>query len=141
MGRSFNVASVMIPSIPSLPHINPVRSKPTTFFAVLPPVRITSPVAVTGGPVFRSISAGSTATVALDAAGAAYGWGFNSTGQLGDGTTTHRSAPTAVSGGQAFRAICTGGSHTVALAATGTAYAWGGNSENQLGDGLEQTMF
>ena len=47
IGSSFSVASVMIPSIPSEPHIKPVRSKPTTFFTVFPPVRMTSPVAVT----------------------------------------------------------------------------------------------
>ena len=45
IGRSFKVASVIIPKSPSEPHIKPVRSKPTTFLTVLPPVRIISPVA------------------------------------------------------------------------------------------------
>jgi alpha-tubulin suppressor-like RCC1 family protein len=95
----------------------------------------TVPVAAAGGLVFRSIRAGGLATVALDAAGAAYAWGANYAGQLGDGTRTDRLTPTAVSGGLRFRDICTGGRHTVALTATGAAYAWGSNGESQLGDG------
>jgi alpha-tubulin suppressor-like RCC1 family protein len=94
-----------------------------------------SPVAAAGGRVFRSISAGGMATVALDAGGAAYAWGSNNAGQLGDGTTSDRLTPAAVSGGLTFRAICTGGRHTVALGTTGAAYAWGSNGTNQLGDG------
>ena len=46
-GSNFNVASVMMPSIPSLPQMSPVRSKPTTFLLVAPPVRTISPVGST----------------------------------------------------------------------------------------------
>jgi alpha-tubulin suppressor-like RCC1 family protein len=54
------------------------------------------PAAISMGLVFRSISAGFTHTCGLTTNGAAYCWGWNNNGQLGDGTTTPRRAPVAV---------------------------------------------
>src|SRR6185436_15036641 len=51
---------------------------------------------VTGTVVFADLSAGDTHTCGLSTGGVAYCWGDNQWGQLGDGTTTNRSAPTAV---------------------------------------------
>jgi alpha-tubulin suppressor-like RCC1 family protein len=58
----------------------------------------TRPVAVRGGRTFRQVSAGGTQTCARTAAGFAYCWGMNSSGQLGDGTTEDRLLPAAVVG-------------------------------------------
>lgn len=66
--------------------------------------------------------------------GAVRCWGDNSSGQLGDGTTTDGLAPVAVIGLSAVTAIATEGWHTCALAIDGTAKCWGSNSYGQLGD-------
>lgn len=67
------------------------------------------------------------------------GWGANSSGQLGDATTTLRTAPVAVDqsgvlAGKVVVQIASGGSHTLALTTEGKVYAWGYNAFGQLGD-------
>jgi alpha-tubulin suppressor-like RCC1 family protein len=75
---------------------------------------------------------------AAPAAASGYGaaaWGYNGSGQLGNGTTTINRAPGAVPGLSEVTAIAAGGEHSLALLANGTVRAWGNNSEGQLGNG------
>jgi len=51
---------------------------------------------VAGGVTFAAVSAGNGHTCGVTPAGAAYCWGINSGGQLGDGTTTNRLTPVRV---------------------------------------------
>ena len=84
------------------------------------------PIQVGGGLKFREIDAGGTNTCALTAAGAAYCWGKNDDGQLGNGSTAENSnVPVAVSGSHTFTQITLGDRHTCALDGTGTAWCWG----------------
>lgn len=72
-------------------------------------------------------------TCGLTLSGAAYCWGRNDHGQLGDGSTTERLTPTPVFGALTFREISSGSAHTCALTNTGSVYCWGMNSKGQLG--------
>jgi hypothetical protein len=62
------------------------------------PVAVSAPEGVT----FASLAAGSYHNCGVTSAGAAYCWGSNGYGQLGDGTTTSRATPTAVTAGLTF---------------------------------------
>src|ERR1022692_4296126 len=95
---------------------------------------------VLAGKTLTQIVSGIVATCALDSAGAAYCWGANSYGQLGDGGTANSSVPVAVSttttlAGRSLTQITVGYESTCVLDSAGAAYCWGLNSYGQLGDG------
>lgn len=67
--------------------------------------------------------------------GAAYCWGDNHYGQLGDGTLTSSTVPVAVLGGHTFIQVVNAFYHTCALDDTGKAYCWGRGGIGNLGTG------
>src|SRR6266480_3827801 len=91
-----------------------------------------APFAVT--LTFATVSAGIRHTCGLTVTGAAYCWGENIVGQLGDGTTTDRLTPVLLVGGVSFTAVRAGDYHTCGVTAAGAAYCWGNNSDGELGD-------
>jgi alpha-tubulin suppressor-like RCC1 family protein len=95
-----------------------------------------TPRAVSGGLTFAALVTGKDYfTCGLTTSGAAYCWGRNEFGQLGDGTTANRTVPVPVLGAQTFVAVVAGYYHACGLTANGDAYCWGNNSLGQLGDG------
>jgi alpha-tubulin suppressor-like RCC1 family protein len=93
-----------------------------------------TPVAVKGGHTFTALGRlpdGRSYTCGLTIGGAAYCWGYNADGELGDGTTTERLTPVAVVGGQLFAEV----SGSCGLTYAGAAYCWGYNAHGELGDG------
>jgi len=94
----------------------------------------TTPLAVAGGHVFSSLSAGWVQSCALTSA-AAYCWGDATYGTLGDGSTASSRTPVAVTNAPPFVSIGTGISFACGLTAGGAAYCWGDNSFGQLGTG------
>ena len=117
-----------------------------TTTGTLVPVPVSTPPGVT----FTAISAGdqglTSDSLALDSTGHAWAWGYNGSGELGDGTT---SGPDSCSGkpcsttpvevsvpaGVTFTAISAGDGVSVAIDSSGDAWAWGSNSDGELGDG------
>ena len=81
------------------------------------------------------IAAGTSHGLAIATNATARSWGLNSSGQLGDGTTTQRNTPVTVSGLSNVGAIAGGGAHSLAASLTGSVIAWGLNSSGQVGDG------
>src|SRR5436309_2996341 len=97
----------------------------------------TSPVAVVGGRTFATVSAGNGYhTCGVTTGGAAYCWGDNTWGQLGDGSTTGSGTPVLVSGGLSFAVVSAGGNYTCGLTTSGGPYCWGSNFNGQLGTGV-----
>jgi len=86
-----------------------------------------------------AITAGTYHTCAILDIGSVSCWGYNSNGQLGDGTTTDRSTPptqtSSLGEGRTAVAITTGNYHTCAILDDGSVSCWGWNGNGQLGDG------
>ena len=84
-----------------------------------------------------AIAAGTKHALALLSNGTVVAWGFNGSGQLGNGTTTESDAPVKVSGLTDAAAISGGEFYSLALLNNGTVMAWGNNDESQLGNGTK----
>lgn len=83
----------------------------------------------------QSISAGYSHSIALKPDGTLWSWGFNGSGQLGDGTNIEKLSPVKVGSGSDWKKISAGGFHNLALRENGTLWAWGYNLWGQVGDG------
>ena len=98
------------------------------------------PVAVRGLPAPPTqMAVGAVHACALVAGGAAYCWGQNLHGQLGDGSNENRTTATPVAGGIRFRSIYAGGALTCGFSQDGSQYCWGLNQSGQLGDGTRES--
>ena len=98
-------------------------------------------------PAGVAVTTSSATTIAAGAShsclirgGAAYCWGDNSAGELGNNTTTSSGTPLPVYTGGALSGvtltqIAAGTTFTCALASTGAAYCWGLGTSGQLGNG------
>lgn len=100
---------------------------------------------VLAGKVVTQISAGLEQTCAV-ASGAAYCWGRNSGGQLGNSTTVDSPAPVAVTvtaasslAGKTVTNIAAGGTFSCVLDTAGGAHCWGVGNSGELGNGISST--
>jgi alpha-tubulin suppressor-like RCC1 family protein len=85
--------------------------------------------------LFYQIDAGASHSIAISKNGRVFGWGLNSSGQLGDDSVTQRLTPVSVFGAaKTFCTISGSDSHSLAIDKNGRAWAWGTNTLGQLGD-------
>ena len=85
-----------------------------------------------------AVVAGGNHSVALKNDGTVWTWGYNGSGQLGNGSTRNSAVPRLVAGLTNVKTIATGSGHVVAMKHDGTVWAWGSNRSGQLGNGRYQ---
>lgn len=94
------------------------------------------PRQVGSGSTWTSVAAGAFHSLAVQSNGSLWGWGFNSHGQVGEGSSgTNVGSPVQVGAGTAWTNAAGGILHSVGVRTDGSLWTWGGNSEGQLGNG------
>jgi alpha-tubulin suppressor-like RCC1 family protein len=93
------------------------------------------PASVNGLSDVVQISLGGSHSCARTQRGAAFCWGGNALGQLGDGTQSGHDTPTRVLGLEAVQQIEAASGFTLALDSQAGLVAFGTNDSGQLGDG------
>jgi alpha-tubulin suppressor-like RCC1 family protein len=83
------------------------------------------------GLSFTQYSGGNSHGCALTSSGAAYCWGYDADGRLGDGGFLNPLMPVAVQGGLSFTTVSAGGAHTCALRTNYVLACWGSSSFGQ----------
>jgi hypothetical protein len=99
------------------------------------------PLQIAGALSLSSLTVGDSVACGLAASGAAYCWGDQTYGELGNGIAADgkSSLPVRVTGpltsAATFTQVSAGGSHVCALVSGGSAYCWGRDDALQLGGG------
>jgi len=83
---------------------------------------------------WKSVSAGQYHCLATKTDNSLWGWGENSSGNLGIGTTSSVPSPIQVGVAADWDKISAGNMASYAIKSNGTIWAWGYNSNGQLGD-------
>lgn len=103
----------------------------------------TVPVTVPGLSHVRAIAAGPATVLALLEDGTVMAWGWNASGEVGDGTRQEKDAPVQVGGLSEVVSIAIGvganGGASYAVLADGQVRAWGPGESGRLGDGSTET--
>jgi uncharacterized protein YjdB len=121
-----------------------VAAGSATITATSEGISATSAVTVTAAPPasgsvqLLAITTGNNHACGLNSAGAAYCWGSNGNGAIGDGTKTDRLTPVAATGGLTFSSIGADINLTCGITAGGSLYCWGGGA--QLGEHVTPTQ-
>ena len=81
------------------------------------------------------VATGLSHVCGLKSSGAAFCWGSNFQGQIGDATLEDRLVPTAVRDVPPLRSVEVAGDRACGLDDRGAAWCWGDNDQGQIGDG------
>lgn len=84
---------------------------------------------------WQKISTGFLHSMAIRTDGTLWTWGFNDSGQLGDGTIINKNLPTQVGTDNSWNEVSAGQKHCLALKSDKSFWVWGNNLQGQLGLG------
>jgi alpha-tubulin suppressor-like RCC1 family protein len=96
---------------------------------------LATPTEISGGMNFSDISGVDGHRCGITTGGALYCWGFNSSGQLGQGNNTQSAVPVQVGANTNWTKISVAMNVTCAINSANDLYCWGENSDGQLGLG------
>jgi alpha-tubulin suppressor-like RCC1 family protein len=82
---------------------------------------------------WASVSAGNRHAVAVKTDGTLWAWGYNSDGQVGNGSRAVATQPQPI--GSGFRLPSAGSNYSLAVDSLGRLRTWGSNGQGQLGNG------
>ena len=111
------------------------------------PIKVDKPQGTPAGFTWKQASLSCNHSGAIGSDGNLYTWGWNFSGQLGDGTTTDRHTPTLVNkpqgapAGFTWKQVSIGWQHSAAIGSDGNLYTWGQNYRTQLGDGTNTDRY
>jgi prepilin-type N-terminal cleavage/methylation domain-containing protein len=102
------------------------------------PVAVDTSGALSGKTV-KAMTSGGSHTCAIASDDLAYCWGLNTSGQLGNNSTTNSPVPVAVDtsgvlSGKTIKAISAGGMNACVIASDDNAYCWGPGGSGKLGN-------
>jgi len=104
------------------------------------PTEITNQFNLAIGETITTITLGSHHSSALTSEGRVFTWGYNDSGQLGDGTFSRKLVPTDITNqfnlavGEEIEVLSLGSIHSSALTSEGRVFVWGDNYFGQIGD-------
>ena len=94
-----------------------------------------TPVQVSGLSGITAIAGGFSHALALKNNGTVWAWGYNGSGELGNGTVQNESnIPIQVTGLTGVASIAEGGTHSIAFKNDGTLFVWGYGYNGQIGN-------
>jgi alpha-tubulin suppressor-like RCC1 family protein len=105
------------------------------------PLDITDNFNLVGEEKIVKVELGNYFSSVLTSSGRLFAWGYNSSGELGDGENLSRQMPYDITanfgliGEETIVDMSLGGSHTLALNSNNRLFSWGYNNNMQLGDG------
>ena len=100
---------------------------------------VESPVQIGSGTDWSTVYCGNNFTIAKKTTGSIWGWGRNSSGQIGDGTVVSKSSPVQIGSGTDWSKIVCGYTHTLAIKTTGTLWSWGAATYGVLGGSVARS--
>ena len=84
----------------------------------------------------KAVSLGDSHSAAIKEDGSLWMWGYNSSGQLGNGTEEKSNIPIKIL--DDVKSVSLGKEHSAAIKMDGSLWTWGGNVCGQLGNGTEE---
>jgi len=86
-----------------------------------------------GTNTYVAFDVGVDFSAAITDNGRIWTWGYNISGQLGDGSTVQKLTPVQINGNNTYKGVSCGGDYTLATRTTGHLYGWGYNGFSNLG--------